>query len=48
MTVKELIQFLNTLPDDFNVKVADAYLQEEFEIDTSCIRVHKDSKEVVF
>jgi hypothetical protein len=48
MTVKELKEFLETIPEDYEVKVADAYLQEENEIDETCIYVRKDQKEIVF
>jgi uncharacterized protein YeeX (DUF496 family) len=48
MTVKELKEFLKTIPDDYEVKVADAYLQEENEIDETCIYVHKEQKEIIF
>jgi uncharacterized protein YeeX (DUF496 family) len=48
VTVKELKKFLETIPDDYEVKVADAYLQEENEIDDTCIYVHKEQKEIVF
>jgi hypothetical protein len=48
MTVKELKEFLKTIPDYYEVKVADAYLQEENEIDETCIYVHKEQKEIIF
>jgi hypothetical protein len=48
MTVKELKEFLKDIPDDFEVKVNDAYNQEDFEIDETCIYVCKDNKELVF
>lgn len=48
MTVKELKEFLRDIPDDFEIKVDDSYLQEEFEIDTSCICVRHDQREIIF
>lgn len=48
MTVKQLKEFLENVPDDFEIKVANAYLQEDYEIDEYSILVYGDEKVIKF
>ena len=49
MTVKQLKEFLENIPDDYTVEVDDSYNQTYWKLgDETEIIIHKESKTIVF